>query len=89
MEGGRKRRSEMSAPIPIGKESLRADPERQSNMVTLRKGGGKLSSSTALKSSGSGVVTSSADDKTKAATSKAESGEAVSGDDHYLPVDDT
>ena len=40
-EGGRKRRSEMSAPIPIVKESIRADSERQSHMVTLRRGGTK------------------------------------------------
>ena len=40
-EGGRKRRSEMSAPIPIVKESIRADAERQSHMVTLRRGGTK------------------------------------------------
>ena len=73
-EGGRKRRSEMSAPIPIVKESIRADSERQSHMVTLRRGGTKnapSSSSSSASERGSQVNKSSSssaggsDDKRK------------------------
>lgn len=63
MEGGRKRRSEMSAPIPIAKESVRADSERQSNMVTLRRGGNKAGPSSSAGDRGSQANKS--DDKRK------------------------
>ena len=34
---GRKRRSDMTAPPPVAKETLRADSDRQRQMVTLRR----------------------------------------------------
>ena len=81
-EGGRKRRSEMSAPIPIVKESIRADSERQSHMVTLRRGGTKNapSSSSSASERGSQVNKSStssaggSDDKRKERSDNSRSG---------------
>lgn len=81
-EGGRKRRSEMSAPIPIVKESIRADSERQSHMVTLRRGGNKNapSSSSSASERGSQANKSSlssaggSDDKRKERSDNSRSG---------------
>lgn len=66
---GRKRRSDMNAPVPVGKEALNGEPDKPRTMVTLRRGGKTSATTTAT----TGAPKSTDDGKKVAAASASSS----------------